>query len=387
MGMGMAGSGYVSNLARNPLWLLAEVTYACPLQCPHCSNPLDYARYRNELGTDDWIRVLREARAMGAVQLGFSGGEPLIRQDLEELVAEARQLGYYTNLITSGVGLTEARIRKLKDAGLDHIQVSIQAPEKSLNDYIAGTECFERKLAALRLVKQYGFPMVLNFVRHRLTEDYVKPMLDLAVEVKADYVELPFTQYTGWDYLNRDHLLPTREQIRRSERIAQEYQEKLKGRMKILYVVPDYYETRPKACMNGLGSVFLVVTPDGTALPCHSARVLPGLDFPNVRDTSLRTIWEDSRAFNAYRGDHWMKEPCRSCPDRKTDFGGCRCQAYLLTGDACNADPVCGKSPHRGAVLGAIEKTECVAAGQVEPQPLLFRNTKNSKRITARMPT
>ncbi len=381
----MSGSGYIPNLVNKPLWLLAEVTYACPLQCPYCSNPVDYARYKNELTTEEWIRVLKEARAMGAVQLGFSGGEPLARRDLEVLIAEARRMGYYTNLITSGMGLTEERIRAFKDAGLDHIQVSIQAPEKSLNDYIAGTECFEQKLHALRLVKQYDFPMVLNFVRHRLTEDYVKPMLDLAIEVQADYVELAFTQYTGWDHLNRDHLLPTREQVRRSERIAHEYQERMRGKMKILFVVPDYYEGRPKACMNGWASVFLIVTPDGTALPCHSARILPGMEYPSVRRHGIEWIWRESPAFNRFRGFDWMKETCRACPEKTSDFGGCRCQAYLLTGDPCNADPVCGKSPHHGAILDVVERTERVVAGTAEPKPLLFRNPRNSKIVTAEM--
>lgn len=379
----MSSSGYVPNLVNKPLWLLAEVTYACPLQCPYCSNPVDYARYKTELSTEEWIRVLKEARAMGAVQLGFSGGEPLVRRDLEVLIAEARRLGFYTNLITSGVGLTEDRIRAFKEAGLDHIQVSIQAPEKALNDYIAGTECFEEKLEALSLVKKYGFPMVLNFVRHRLTEDYVKPMLDLAIEVQADYVELAFTQYTGWDYLNRDQLLPTREQIQRSERIAHEYQEKMRGKMKILFVVPDYYERRPKACMNGLGSVFLIISPDGTALPCHSARILPGLTFPNIRERSVDWIWKESPAFNRFRGFEWMREPCRSCPEKGNDFGGCRCQAYLMTGDPCNADPVCDKSPHHEAVLRTIEHTERVVAKKVETKPLLFRNPRNSKVVAA----
>lgn len=223
--------------------------------------------------------------------------------------------------------------------------------------------------------------MVLNFVRHRLTEDYVQQMLDLAVEVQADYVELAFTQYTGWDYINRDQLLPTREQIARSEKIAHAYQEKMRGRMRILFVVPDYYESRPKACMNGWASVFLIVTPDGTALPCHSARVLPGLEFPSVRQHSVEWIWNDSPAFNRYRGAHWMKEPCHSCPEKASDFGGCRCQAYLLTGDACNADPVCSKAPHHDAVREAIVRTERIVNRQMEARPLLFRNPRNAKAI------
>ncbi len=371
-----------------PLWLLAELTYACPLQCPYCSNPIDMAKYRKELSTEDWIRIFREARKMGAVQLGFSGGEPLLRYDLEELTAEARQLGYYTNLITSGVGLTERRIKTLKKAGLDHIQLSIQAPEKELNDYIAGTECFEQKLEAARLIKKYEYPMVLNFVRHRLTDDYVGQFMELAIKLEADFVELAATQYTGWDFINRNHLLPTRDQLARSGPIARDYQEKLKGKMRIFYVVQDHYETRPKACMNGWGSIFLVVSPDGTALPCHSARLLPDIDFPKVQDHRLEWIWNRSRAFNEFRGSEWMKEPCQTCPEKKKDFGGCRCQAYLLTGDARNADPVCDKSYDHQKLVDYVEYVNQSGDRKIpEEKPLLFRNMKNSKKIIAEQMT
>ena len=361
---------------------MAEVTYACPLQCPYCSNPVDMAKYKDELSTEDWIRVFREARKMGAVQLGFSGGEPLIRQDLEELIAEGRQLGYFTNLITSGVGLTENRIKAFKKSGLDHIQLSIQAPDKDLNDYIAGTECFEKKLKAAKLIKKYDYPMVLCFVRHRMTDDYVEPFMELAIKLDADYVELAATQYTGWDFINRDHLLPTREQLDRSGTIAKTYQEKMKGKMKIYYVIQDHYETRPKPCMNGWGSIFLVVAPDGTALPCHSARLLPGIEYPNVREQSVEWIWNESPAFNEYRGFEWMKEPCRSCPEKEKDFGGCRCQAYLQTGDARNADPVCDKSPYHQQLVDYVERINQLAGTlEFEEKPILFRNMKNSKKI------
>ena len=267
-----------------PLWLLAELTYACPLQCPYCSNPLDFALQRKELDTDTWIRVLREARAMGAAQLGFSGGEPIVRRDLETLIAEARALGYYSNLITSGVGLEPDRIAAFRDAGLDHIQVSFQASSQELNDLIAGTTAFEHKLAVARAVKANGFPMVLCFVMHRDNIDSVAEMLELAGALDADFVELATTQYYGWAMHNRDRLMPRREQLQRAEAVAHDYQERWKDRMKIYYVVPDYYEDRPKPCMNGWGKLFLTITPDGTALPCHSARVLPGIQFPNVAD-------------------------------------------------------------------------------------------------------
>jgi len=365
----------------SPRWLLAELTYTCPLQCPYCSNPIDFAKHKDELDTADWLRVFSEAREMGAVQLGLSGGEPLVRQDLPVLIGHARKLGYYVNLITSGYNLDEDKIAELKDAGLDHIQVSIQAPEKTLNNYLAGTESFEHKKEVARLVKKHGYPMVLCVVIHRQNIHLMREILDMAVELEADYLELANTQYYGWAHLNRDQLLPTREQFREAEAIAQDYKEKLKGKMKIYYVVPDYYEDRPKACMNGWGTTFLTIAPDGLALPCHEARSLPGLDCPNVRDMSVRDIWLHSDAFNKFRGYEWMKEPCRSCPEKTKDFGGCRCQAYLFTGDMTAADPVCSKSPHRNAVIAAIASARS-ASQTGETKPLVFRNTRNSKALS-----
>jgi pyrroloquinoline quinone biosynthesis protein E len=364
--------------------MLAELTYKCPLQCPYCSNPVDFARVKNELSTEDWLRVMREARAMGATQLGFSGGEPLVRHDLEELIAEARRLGFYTNLITSAVGMDEERIKGFKKAGLDHIQVSFQASSEELNNFIAGTDAFQHKLEMARLVKKYGYPMVLCFVLHRQNQDQVQDILELAIALNADYVELATTQYYGWAMVNRDQLMPTRAQLERAEAIAHEYQEKMKGKMKIYYVVPDYFETRPKACMNGWGAVFLTITPDGTALPCHAAGQLPGMTFPNVRNHSIEWIWNESPDFNKFRGFDWMKEPCRTCPERFKDFGGCRCQAYMLTGDAANADPVCDLSPHHPIVLDVIAAAEgSVKHPSVEVKPLVFRNPQNSKRRLA----
>ncbi len=375
--MSTAGSASIS--LPKPLWLLAELSYACPLQCPYCSNPLDFASYRYELSTEDWLRVLREARALGAIQLGFSGGEPLVRRDLEVLIAEARRLGYYSNLITSGVGMDEARIKAFKEAGLDHIQISVQASREDLNNYIAGTDSFQHKLEMARLVKQYGYPMVLCCVLHRLNADHIEQILELAIGLQADYVELATTQYYGWAFHNRDQLIPTRAQLERAEAIAHAYQERLKGKMKIYYIVPDYYEDRPKACMNGWGAVFLTIAPDGTALPCHAARQLPDLEFPNVRNHSLKWIWNESPAFNKFRGFEWMKEPCKTCPERFKDFGGCRCQAYMLTGDAANADPVCSLSPHHTKILEVIERANDTR--RPEARPLIFRNPKNSRAI------
>ncbi|MEY2699354.1 MAG: pyrroloquinoline quinone biosynthesis protein PqqE [Pseudomonadota bacterium] len=363
----------------SPRWLLAELTYKCPLQCPYCSNPLDYAKYRDELDTASWLRVLSEARALGALQLGFSGGEPLVRPDLEVLVAHARKLGYYTNLITSAYGLDEARIMALREAGLDHIQISIQSPEQALNDYIAGARTFEKKQEMARLVKAHGYPMVLCVVIHRHNIHQMQAILEMAEALGADYLELANTQYYGWALVNRDALMPSREQFEEAEAIANAFRDRPGQRMKIYYVVPDYYEDRPKACMNGWGTTFLTIAPDGTALPCHAARELPGLDCPNVATSSIRDIWYESPAFQFFRGDAWMPEPCRSCDEKNRDFGGCRCQAWKLTGDARNTDPVCSKSPHHQVIGEAIRSA---ARPESASQPLVFRNTKNSQLLT-----
>ena len=364
-----------------PLWLLLELTYRCPLHCVFCYNPTDFASTGPELGTEDWIRVLREARALGAVQLGLSGGEPLARDDLEPIVAQAHTLGFYINLITSGVGMTEARIRSLKAAGLDHIQLSFQDSTRELNDFLSSTRTFELKSKVAGLIRQHGFPMVLNVVLHRLNIDHVGEILEMAERMGAQYVELANTQYYGWAWLNREHLLPSRAQLERAEETTRRFRERIGGRMQIYFVVPDYFETRPKACMSGLGSVFLAVAPDGTAMPCHAARMLPGLQLPNVRESDIRTVWHDSPAFNRFRGEAWMKEPCRNCPERTRDFGGCRCQAYLLTGDADNADPVCDLSPYHHRVTEAVARAElagAAAAGGVREQVLVFRDHRTS---------
>ena len=360
-----------------PLWLLLELTYRCPLHCVFCYNPTEFASVGSELDTDDWLRVLREARALGAVQLGLSGGEPLAREDLEPIVAEAHSLGYYTNLITSGIGLTEARIGALKAAGLDHIQLSFQDSTRALNDFLSSTRTFELKSQVAALIRKHGYPMVLNVVLHRLNIDHVAEILAMAESMGAEYVELANTQYYGWAWLNRAQLMPSREQLQRAEEATRQFRERVGGRMRIFFVVPDYFETRPKACMNGLGSVFLTVAPDGLALPCHAARMLPGLDLPNVRDRSVESIWYDSHAFNRFRGQSWMKEPCRSCPQNTRDFGGCRCQAFLLTGDADNTDPVCDLSPHHSLVTRAVDLANSAGTAAAE-RPLIFRDHRTS---------
>lgn len=361
-----------------PLWLLAELTYKCPLQCPYCSNPLDFAAHGEELTTDQWIEVFRQARKMGAAQLGFSGGEPLVRRDLEQLIAEGRKLGYYTNLITSGIGLNADRIAAFREAGLDHIQISFQASDETVNNMLAGSDkAFQQKLKMAREVKAQGYPMVLNFVTHKHNIDRIDRIIELCVELEADFVELATCQYYGWAYENKEALLPTQAQLERAERITNEYREKLAAEgnpIKLIFVTPDYYEERPKKCMNGWGEIFLTVTPDGTALPCHSARMLP-IEFPNVKDNTLQHIWHESFGFNHFRGDDWMQEPCRSCDEKENDLGGCRCQAYMLAGDMNAADPVCSKSPHHQKILdarAAAEQTDVDA-------PITFRNDRNSR--------
>ncbi|HZX89416.1 MAG TPA: pyrroloquinoline quinone biosynthesis protein PqqE [Rudaea sp.] len=363
-----------------PLWLLAELTYRCPLHCVFCYNPVDFARDETELSTADWLRVLGEARALGAVQCGFSGGEPLQRDDLEILVAEARRLGYYTNLLTSGIGLNEERIARLKQAGLDHIQLSFQDSTREVNDFLSSTRTFDLKRKAAALIKAHGYPMVMNCVIHRMNIDHIDRIIELAVELDAEYLELANTQFYSWAHINRDHLLPTREQLQHAEAATNRWREQIGARMKIFFVVPDYYETRPKKCMNGWGNVFLTIIPDGTALPCHTARMLPGLEFPNVRDMSVRDIWYSSEGFNRYRGTGWMKEPCRSCPEREKDLGGCRCQAFMLANDPAMADPVCDKSPHHGVIVDIVEKAQTPRI-EVEARPLVFRNRKESKEL------
>src|SRR5580658_2673541 len=373
-----------------PLWLLLELTYRCPLHCAFCYNPTNFATSGPELGTEEWLRVLNEARALGSVQLGLSGGEPLSRDDLEPIVAEARRLGFYINLITSGVGLNETRIRALKAAGLDHIQLSFQDSSRQMNDFLSSTRTFDLKSKVAALIKQYDFPMVLNVVLHRLNIDHVEEILGMADRMGAEYVELANTQFYGWAWHNREQLMPSRAQVERAEEATRRFRERAGRPMRIFFVVPDYFERRPKACMNGLGSIFLTVTPDGTALPCHAARMLPGLEFPNVRSASLEHVWYESSGFTHFRGDAWMKEPCRSCPEKTRDFGGCRCQAYLLTGDAANADPVCDLSPHHHRVLEAALAGEQPGVGESgrgkpglsgQERPLVFRSRANSSRL------
>jgi PqqA peptide cyclase len=364
--MTTAGSELRLDGQGRPLWLLLELTYRCPLKCAWCNNPLDFDAYRDELTTEEWKSVLRQGRALGALQLGFSGGEPALRKDLEELVAEAHRLGYYTNLITSGIGLTRERLSDLKSAGLQHIQLSIQSADATVTDRLVGARAHEHKLEIAHDIKALGFPVVLNVPVCRQNIDNVDDILAMGEALGVEYLELDNIQYYNWALVNRAQLLPSREQIQRAEAAVQRARARLGNRMRIYFVIPDYYEGRPKACMNGWGAIHLTIGPDGRALPCQEARNLPGFEFPSVREHSLEWIWRDSPAFNRYRGDDWMMEPCRSCPEKTRDFAGCRCQAFLLTGDAANPDPACARSPHHHLIEQALRER---GANRVELVP------------------
>jgi pyrroloquinoline quinone biosynthesis protein E len=333
-----------------PYALLAEITYRCPLHCPYCSNPTR-ARNAGELATDEWTRVIREAAALGVLQIGFSGGEPLVRRDLPDLVRAAREANLYSNLITSGIGLDDGRVRALRDAGLDSVQLSFQSDDTDLADEIAGARAHQRKLDAAAKIRAGGIPLSLNFVIHRRNIDCLPQMIELAESLQAERVELANVQFYGWAFLNRAALLPTREQVVRAREIAIAAKARLAGKIDIFYVLPDYYEIRPKPCLSGWGERYLTVDPTGEVLPCPTASsAIPDLRFESVRVRALDWIWRESESFNRFRGTEWMPEPCQSCPQREIDFGGCRCQAALLTGNPGNTDPVCELSPNRARV-------------------------------------
>ena len=334
-----------------PIAMLAELTHRCPLSCPYCSNPVELARAETELATEDWVRVFREAADLGVLQLHLSGGEPASRRDLTDLVRAAREAGLYTNLISSGIGLTEARLAELDAAGLDHIQLSLQGTDAGMADEIGGYRGgFARKMQVAGWIKSIGFPLTLNTVLHRRNLHQLPRALEMAEEMGARRVEVATVQFHGWALRNRDALMPTREQAKEATRIVAEARVRLKGRLVVDYVPADYHSDYPKRCMGGWGSTGLNVAPDGTVLPCHAAQTIPHLTFENVRDKPLAEIWYHSSAFNAYRGTGWMAEPCRSCDRREKDYGGCRCQAMALAADAGAADPVCVKSPHHAAL-------------------------------------
>jgi pyrroloquinoline quinone biosynthesis protein E len=348
--------------APRPYTLVAELSYRCPLRCPYCSNPLDIGadRYRAELEAEHWTRVFREARALGVLQLALTGGEPMLRRDLEALIAGGRAAGLYSTLVTGGTLLTRERAGRLKEAGLDHVQISIQSPDPEENDRIAGNRSFDKKLAAAHAARELGFPLTINCVLHRQNLDRIEEVLRLAEELDAQRVELANTQYYGWAVVNQQALLPTRAQLERGEDAVKQFRARVGPRIAVLWVLPDYYEDLPKPCMAGWARTTIVVAPNGDALPCQAASTIPGLAFPNVRDRPLDWIWHEADAFTRFRGTGWMQEPCRSCPlgRQEEDWGGCRCQALRLAGDPAATDPVCRFSPHHDVVVAARESAQ-----------------------------
>jgi pyrroloquinoline quinone biosynthesis protein E len=334
----------------NPLALIAELTHRCPLHCVYCSNPLEMQTRSNELPTEVWSRVFREAAELGVLQADFTGGEPLARPDIVELIRAARAAGLYVNLISSGLPLDEVKLDLLADAGLDHFQLSFQGAREDPANEISGTKSHQQKLRVLQWLKRYRIAVTLNFVIHRRNIDQLEEMLALAESSCATRIEFANVQYYGWAFANRENLLPTRAQLERSVEFVKHARERLQGKIRIDFVVPDYYAKYPKPCMGGWARKLMLITPSGDALPCHAAQIIPGLRFENVKDRTLREIWEHSSAFEKFRGEAWMQEPCKTCDRREQDFGGCRCQALLLAGDAAATDPVCSLAPLRPKV-------------------------------------
>ena len=354
-----------------PLAVLAELTHRCPLQCPYCSNPLEMEVASAELTTAEWCRVMDELAEIGVLQIHFSGGEPAVRKDLVQLVRHATQVGLYSNLITSAVMLTKARLQDLADAGLSHVQISVQGAEDGLADRVGGFKNgHAKKLEAARWTREVGLPLTINAVMHRQNLHQLPQIIDLAVALDADRLEVANVQYYGWALKNREALIPSFAQVEETNRIVAEAQDRLAGVLDIDYVVPDYYAQRPKQCMGGWGRQFFNISPAGKVLPCHAAESITGMEFDSVRgNKSIRWIWDNSEAFNTYRGTGWMPEPCKSCEFKEVDFGGCRCQAHALTGSAGNTDPACAKSPLHAEIF-ARAATEA-AEGQ---DRFIYRN-------------
>jgi len=329
-----------------PIAMLAELTYRCPLSCPYCSNPVEMAAREKEISTELWVDVFRQAAGLSVLQLHLSGGEPASRRDLVDLVAGARDAGLYTNLITSAIGLTQRRLAELDAAGLDHVQLSLQGTDADMADRIGGYKGgFKRKMQAAAWIVEAGFPLTLNAVVHRQNLHQLPEAIEMAVEMKARRIEVAIVQFHGWAMLNRSAMMPTRAQADEASRVVADARKRLKGQLVIDYVPADYHGDYPKRCMGGWGLSGLNVTPDGLVLPCHAAQTIPNLVFDNVADKPLSDIWYHGAAFNAYRGEDWMQEPCKSCDRRKLDFGGCRCQAMAIAGDPAATDPTCIKSP------------------------------------------
>ena len=366
-----------------PYSLLAELTHRCPLNCPYCSNPIEMAKKSMELSTEEWSRVLSEAAELGVVEVHFSGGEPLLRDDLESLISHAATLEMYSNLITSGIGLTTEKAIRLKEAGLVNVQVSFQAAEAKLSDLIAGYKAFEKKREAITAVKKAEMHLSLNVVLHRMNLDQVDEIIQFAEEMGAERLELANTQYYNWALLNREKLLPSREQIERASTVYEAAKVRLKQKMEIIWVIPDYYTSAPKPCMGGWGAIGLTVAPNGIALPCPTAGIIKGLSFENVRKSSLEYIWNESESFNRFRGEEWMPKACLPCDLRHQDGGGCRCQAFALTGDAYATDPVCQWAPEHHLIEKAVQDAN---SKPVESSsPLIYRRYSQDRSAIKRL--
>jgi pyrroloquinoline quinone biosynthesis protein E len=354
----------------NPLALIAELTHRCPLHCVYCSNPLELSNRAEELSTEIWSRVFQEAARLGVLQADFTGGEPLARPDILELIRAARTAGLYVNLITSGMPLDEDRLAKLIQAGLDHLQLSFQGAREETAQEISGTKSHQQKLRVLEWLKKARVAVTLNFVIHRRNIDQIEEMLQIAESSSATRIEFANVQYYGWAFANRENLLPTKAQLDRSLEAIKSAEARLRGKIRIESVVPDYYAKYPKPCMGGWGRKLMLITPQGEALPCHAAKIIPDLQFANVKQSSLSEIWETSEAFQKFRGEAWMQEPCKTCDRRAVDFGGCRCQALLLAGDPAATDPVCSLSPNRpriNAILTHVNDPAAAKAGLSRP--------------------
>lgn len=341
-------------MTSNPLALIAEVTHRCPLHCVYCSNPTQLAAVSSELKTEEWIRVFRQAGDLGMLHAHFTGGEPLARADLTELIAAGRAAGLYTNLITSGIGLNDQRLQMLIEAGLDHIQLSFQDSQEEAANWLAGAKAHAHKIHISRTIRKHKIAFTINLVVHRQNLDHLEEMIGFIEGLQPERIEIAHTQYYGWALANRAALLPTRAQLDRAVAVVAEAENRLAGRIRIDSVVPDYYAKYPKACMGGWGRKLMLINPSGKALPCHAAEVLPGMSFENVRKKSLEWIWQESDSFRKFRGEEWMPEPCRGCDRRDEDFGGCRCQAFLLTGNAQATDPACSLAPAHHLVESAV---------------------------------
>src|SRR5579859_4212749 len=346
----------------NPLALIAEVTHRCPLHCVYCSNPMQLAGTQSELSTAEWTSVFQQAGKLGMLHAHFTGGEPLARADLTELIAAARAAGLYTNLITSGIGLNDQRLENLVNAGLDHIQISFQDSREDAANWIAGAKAHAHKIELSRAIRRHKIAFTVNLVVHRQNLDHLDEMIAFIEQLNPERVEIAHAQYYGWALANRGALMPTRAQLERAVAIVAEAEKRLSGKMRIDSVVPDYYAQYPKACMGGWGRRLMLINPAGRVLPCHAAEILPGLSFENVREKSLDWIWQESTSFRKFRGEEWMREPCRSCERRTEDFGGCRCQAFLLAGDATLTDPACSLSPEHHIVELAVREANSGAA-------------------------